>query len=226
MEVCYCVGGEISPLLANIYLHEVLDTWFETEAKPRLLGRALLIRYADDVAIAFSREADARRVLDVLPKRLRRYGLVLHPEKTRLVRYNRPRGGDDPEEPGSFDLLGFTHYWGKSQRGYFVVKRKTAGSRLGRTLRKVSDWCRKHLHQKVAEQHRHLVQALRGHYGYFGITGNATALSRFFYEVRRVWRKWLDRRSGRGTMPWPRYERLLERYALPEPIVVHSIYRP
>jgi len=220
-------GGVISPLLANVYLHEVLDKWFEAEVKPRLTGSALLLRYADDVAIAFSREDDARRVLEVLPKRFGRYGLTLHPEKTRLVPFGRPRHDDDndPEGPGSFDLLGFTHYWGKSRRGSWVVKRKTAHSRFGRALLRVSQWCRKHLHDKVAAQHRHLVQALRGHYGYFGITGNANALSRFLYEVRRVWRKWLDRRSGRGTMPWPRFERLLGRYPLPAPIVVHSIYR-
>jgi RNA-directed DNA polymerase len=220
-------GGVISPLLANVYLHEVLDKWFEAEVKPRLMGRALLLRYADDVAIAFSREDDARRVLEVLPKRFGQYGLTLHPEKTRLVPFGRPRHDDDndPEGPGSFDLLGFTHYWGKSRRGSWVVKRKTARRRLGRALLRVSQWCRKHLHDKVAAQHRHLVQALRGHYGYFGITGNATALSRFLYEVRRIWRKWLDRRSGRGTMPWPRFERLLGRYPLPAPTVVHSIYR-
>lgn len=218
-------GGVISPLLANIYLHEVLDKWFEAEVKPRLAGRARLIRYADDVAIAFAQEKDARRVLEVLPKRMGRYGLALHPEKTRLVRFTRPRE-DDPEEPGSFDLLGFRHYWGPSRRGFPVVKRKTAGSRFGRALRRVSEWCRKHLHDPIATQHRHLVQALRGHYGYFGITGNGRALSGFLYEVTHAWQKWLNRRSGRGAMPWPRFERLLERYPLPPPIVVHSIYRP
>jgi len=218
-------GGVISPLLANVYLHEVLDKWFEAEVKPRLEGRVLLIRYADDVAIAFSCEDDARRVMAVLPKRFGRYGLTLHPDKTRLVPFGRPRDDDGPGGPGSFELLGFMHFWGRSRRGSWVVKRKTARSRFGRALLRVSEWCRTHLHHKVAEQHRHLVQALRGHYGYFGITGNASALSRFLYEVRRVWRTWLDRRSGRGTMPWPRFERLLERYPLPAPIVVHSIYR-
>jgi len=218
-------GGVVSPLLANVYLHEVLDKWFESEVRPRLKGRALLIRYADDAAIAFSSEEDARRVMDVLPKRFGKYGLTLHPEKTRLVPFGRPRGNAGPgDEADHFDLLGFTHFWGKSQRGNWVVKRKTAGSRFGRALRRVSQWCRIHLHQRVADQHRRLVQMLRGHYGYFGITGNANALARFLYEVRRVWRKWLDRRSRRTTMPWPRFVRLLERYPLPRPVVVHSIY--
>ncbi|HEU5181102.1 MAG TPA: group II intron reverse transcriptase/maturase [Candidatus Polarisedimenticolia bacterium] len=221
-------GGVVSPLLANVYLHEVLDRWFETEVKPRLHGRAFLIRYADDAVLAFSSEDDARRVLDVLPKRFGRYGLVLHPDKTRLVPFGRPTAGEGPgggSKPGSFDLLGFTHYWARSRRGYWVVKQKTASSRFGRALRRVGEWCRVHMHRKIADQHRRLVQMLRGHYGYFGITGNSRALSRFSYELRRVWRKWLDRRSRRTTMPWPRFERLLERYPLPPPVAVHSIYR-
>jgi len=219
-------GGVISPLLANIYLHEVLDRWFETEVKPRLKGRVHLVRYADDVAIAFSSERDARRVMEVLPKRFGKYGLTLHPEKTRLVPFDPPRRGDDHGDgPGSFELLGFTHFWGTSQSGTWVVKRQTAGTRFGRALQRVTSWCRKHLHRPIAEQHRHLVQSLRGHYGYFGITGNANALARFLFEVRCAWRRWLDRRSGRGAMPWPRFSRLLERYPLPRPVVVHSVYR-
>src|SRR5207253_345147 len=123
----------------------------------------------------------------------------------------------------SFDLLGFTHHWGKSLRGTWVVKRKTASSRFGRALRRVADWCRRNLHQAIPLQQRHLAQMLRGHYGYFGITGNATALGRFFYEVLQCWRRWLDRRTGRHTMPWSRFARLLERYPLPSPTVVHSV---
>jgi hypothetical protein len=221
-------GGVVSPLLANVYLHEVLDKWFATEVKPRLRGRALLVRYADDFVVAFSTEEDARRVMEVLPNRFGKYGLTLHPEKTRLVQFGRPIDHtDDPEgrAPGSFDLLGFTHHWAKSRRGYWVVKQRTASSRFGRALRRVSDWCRRNLHRKLAEQHQHLVRMLRGHYGYFGITGNSHALSRYLYEVRRAWRKWLDRRSRRTTMPWPRFQRLLERYPLPPAVAVHSIYR-
>lgn len=218
-------GGVISPLLANVYLHEVLDKWFEVEVRPRLKGRVLVIRYADDVAIVFSLEEDARRVMDVLPKRFGRFGLTLHPDKTRLVPFGQPRADDGPKEPGSFDLLGFTHFWGKSRRGSSVVKRKTARGRFGRALLRVGQWCRRNLHRSVGEQHQHLVQALRGHYGYFGITGNSSALARFLYEVRRVWRKWLDRRSGRSTMPWDRFERLVAHYPLPPARVVHSVYR-
>jgi group II intron reverse transcriptase/maturase len=220
-------GGVISPLLANVYLHEILDTWFEKDLKPRLFGHAFLIRYADDAVLVFSSEADARRVMDVLPKRFGKYGLKLHPEKTRLVKFDQPRKDDTPKDAdsGSFDLLGFTHHWGKSLKGSWVVKRETARGRFGRALERVSQWCRTHLHRPIAEQHRQLVQKLRGHYGYYGITGNANALSRFLYEVTRVWQKWLHRRTGRGSMPWPRFTRLLGRYPLPPPRVVHSVYQ-
>jgi group II intron reverse transcriptase/maturase len=221
-------GGVVSPLLANVYLNEVVDRWFAVEVRPRLKGRGFMIRYADDFVLVFSSEYDARRVMEVLPKRFGKYGLTLHPEKTRLVQYRRPSaraGGDSPESAGSFDFLGFTHYWGRSRRGSWVVKRKTSPKRFGRALKAIADWCRSNLHQKVALQHRQLAQKLRGHYGYFGITGNADGLGRFLYEVRRTWRKWLDRRTGRKTMPWSRFTRLLERYPLPAPVVVHSIYR-
>jgi group II intron reverse transcriptase/maturase len=220
-------GGVISPLLANVYLHEVLDTWFESEVKPRLQGHAFLIRYADDAVIAFSLEDDARKVMDVLPKRFGKYGLKLHPEKTRLVKFVRPRKDDTPQnaDSGSFDLLGFTHHWGKSLKRTWVVKRATARSRFGRALQRVSQWCRQHLHDKIGKQHQHLVRMLQGHYSYFGITGNAHALTRFLYEVTRAWQKWLHRRTGRGAMPWSRFMRVLKRYPLPPPRVVHSVYQ-
>lgn len=219
-------GGVISPLLANVYLHEVLDKWFEAEARPRLQGNAFLIRYADDAVLVFSSEQDARKVMEVLPKRFGKYGLKLHPEKTRLVKFVRPQKHDTPKsaDSDSFDLLGFTHFWGKSRSNSWVVKRETARSRFGRALKRVSQWCRVHLHDTLAKQHRHLTQALRGHYGYFGITGNATALARFQYEVIHAWQKWLHRRTGRGAMPWPRFMRVLKRFPLPPPRVVHSVY--
>ena len=185
-----------------MYLHEVLDTWFESEVKPRLQGHAFLIRYADDAVIAFSSEDDARKVMDVLPKRFGKYGLKLHPEKTRLVKFAWPRRHDSPKDTDSdsFELLGFTHFWGKSRKDSWVVKRQTARSRFGRALQRVSQWCRQHLHDKIARQHAHLVRMVKGHYGYYGITGNADALSAFCYWVSRVWQKWLHRRSGRGAV--------------------------
>lgn len=220
-------GGVVSPLLSNLYLHEVLDVWFEHEVKPRLRGRAFEIRFADDAALVFEREEDARRVLAVLAKRFAKYGLRLHPEKTRLVDFRSPpragRGGSQRER--SFELLGFTHFWGRSRKGRWVVQRKTAKDRFSRALREVGRWCRAHRHWCVAEQRSALSRKLHGHYAYYGITGNARALVRFLGEVRRLWRKWLNRRSWRAGMTWERFARLYQRYPLPSPRVVHSVYR-
>ncbi len=221
-------GGVISPLAANVYLHYVLDVWFRQEVRPRLRGRAHLIRYADDFVILFSHESDARRVLEVLPKRFARYGLALHPDKTRLICFRRPPsqagdGGPDRNGPPStFDLLGFTHYWGRTRRGGWAVMRKTASKRLSRAVRSIAQWCREHRHRPVGEQHATLSQKVRGHYAYYGITGNARALSWFLLAVHRAWRKWLDRRNRNRTMTWERFNRLLERYRLPPPRIVHS----
>jgi RNA-directed DNA polymerase len=219
-------GGVISPVLANIYLHEVIDRWFEEEVKPRLGGQAVLIRYADDLVIAFAEEKDARRVEEVLPKRLARFGLQLHPEKTRLVRFQRPgdKGGSSwSEGSGAFTLLGFTHFWGKSRKGNWVVKRKTAASRFTRSLSRVRQWCRRWRHEPVAWQQRQLSRGLRGHYAYYGITGNYQALSNFHRQVTREWRKWLHRRSQKAKMTWERFNRLLVNYPLPRPRIVHAI---
>jgi RNA-directed DNA polymerase len=220
-------GGVISPLLANIYLHYVLDVWFEQEVRPRLAGPAFLIRYADDFVVVLGSESDARRVMDVLPKRFGRYGLALHPDKTRLVSFGRPddrNSSSDP--PGSFDLLGFSHYWAKSRKGEWVVKRKTSSSRLTRSLRAIGEWCRKHRHRPLPEQHETLIAKVRGHYGYYGITGNSSWLAVFRMQVHRRWRYWLSRRNRERTMTWDCFNRLLRSYPLPTPVVVHSVYGP
>ena len=218
-------GGVVSPLLANIYLHEVLDVWFERVVKPRLRGQAFLVRYADDVAILFAREDDAHRVMEVLPKRFGTYGLALHPEKTRLVEFRRPdrrpSSQDDgrTDGPGTFDLLGFTHHWAVSRRGFWVVKQRTASDRFSRALKKVAGWCRRHRHWPAKQQWKMLSAKLRGHFEYFGLPGNSAALERFRHELTRTWRKWLDRRSQRARMSWDRMNKLLERYPLPPPLV-------
>jgi len=220
-------GGVISPLLSNLFLHEVLDQWFEHEVKPRLRGRAFEVRFADDAALVFEREEDARRVLAVLAKRFAKYGLRLHPAKTHLVDFRSPprTGPSGSQRERSFDLLGFTHFWGRTRKGRWIVQRKTAKDRFSRALREVNRWCRAHRHWPVATQRAALHRKLQGHYAYYGITGNGRALARFLYEVRRLWRKWLHRRSWRGRMPWEKFERLTRRYPLPQPRVVHSIYR-
>jgi RNA-directed DNA polymerase len=216
-------GGVISPLLANVYLHYVLDVWFADVVKPRLKGRAFLVRYADDLVMGFTCEEDARRVLDVLPKRFGKYGLTIHPDKTRLVPFVRPpsrpasAGVSQAPAPGSFDFLGFTHYWSRSKKGNWVVKRKTAGSRFHRAVRRIAEWCRLNRHRPMAEQHETLAQKLRGHFAYYGIIGNLLCLQRFRYEVLRVWRTWLSRRRRRGTWPWARLHEWLRRVPLPWP---------
>ncbi len=220
-------GGVISPALANAYLHEVLDTWFERTVKPRLKGRASLIRYADDAVLVFEREGDARRVLDVLPKRFGRYGLTLHPEKPRLVPFQRPwpdarTGADRGERPGTFDFLGFTHHWGRTRRGSWAVKRKTARSRFRRSLRSIASWCREHRHLPIREQWVALTAKLRGHFAYYGITGNTRSLGSFRYHVRRAWHKWLSRRSDKARIPWERLSGLERRYPLPPARLGHA----
>jgi hypothetical protein len=220
-------GGVISPLLANVYLHYVLDLWFHNEVLPRLRGQAFLIRYADDFVIGFTDEPDARRVLEVLPKRFGKYGLTIHPEKTRLIPFQRPHGGANPprdHRPGTFDFLSFTHYWARSRKGNWVIKRKTASSRFTRAVATMSEWCRTNRHRPLADQHKELCQKLRGHFGYFGITSNSLALARFRNEVIWLWYKWLRRRNNR-RLKWSWFDRLLRRYALPLPKVIHSVYR-
>lgn len=221
-------GGVISPLLANIYLHHVLDRWFDETVQPRMRGRTFLIRYADDAVLGFAQPMDAQRVMAVLAKRFAVFGLRLHPEKTKLVDFRapsgRPRKGG-PDGGHSFDLLGLTHFWSLSRRGHWIVKRKTAKDRFSRALHRMGQWCRVSRHLPIAVQHQSLSRQVQGHYAYYGITGNAPSLSRLLHEVERVWRYWLDRRSGQSKMGWDRFGDLLRRYPLPPPRVVHSIYR-
>jgi RNA-directed DNA polymerase len=215
-------GGVISPLLANVYLHYVLDEWFEQQVKPCLGGRAFLVRYADDFVMGFACEADARRVLGVLPKRLGKYGLTIHPDKTRLVRFDRPdrvppAGSGSASQPESFDFLGFTHFWSRSLKGKWVVKRKTADNRFRRAVRRIAEWCRFNRHLSIREQHEALTRKLRGHYQYYGVVGNKESLQRFYYEVVCLWRKWLSRRRRRGRCVWTWFLGLLRVFVLPWP---------
>ncbi|HXH28009.1 MAG TPA: group II intron reverse transcriptase/maturase, partial [Candidatus Polarisedimenticolia bacterium] len=147
-------GGVISPLLANIYLHEVLDKWWATEVMPRLKGQAGLVRYADDLVCVFSDADDARRVHEVLPKRFAKYGLTLHPVKTKLVDFRRPDKSES--RPGTFDFLGFTHYWAKSRKGRWVPKQQTAGARLRKSVENIKAWCQNNRHLPVVLQARKL----------------------------------------------------------------------
>lgn len=218
-------GSVLSPLMANVYLHYVLDVWFEHEVKPRMHGKATLIRYADDFVLCFEREDDALRVMDVLPKRMAKYGLALQPDKTRLVSFERPcwsqRNGKGPD---SFDFLGFTLYWRRSRRGRWVVGCKTRRARITRAIKAAYDWCRHNRHARIAEQHVGLCRKLRGHYQYFGVNGNTRSLSRLCHHTCRAWQKWLNRRSQRGNLPWKRFVDLLRDFPLPLPRVYVQIW--
>ena len=224
-------GGVISPLLSNIYLHEVFDRWFAEVVQGRMRGRVFAVRFADDLVIGFTHRKDAERVYRVIFQRFEKYGLKLHPEKTQLVAFGRPEkaglDGDLPHEPGTFDFLGFTHYWGRSQKGYWVIRRKTAAKRLRRTLRAIGDWCRANRHHGMFEQFQELVRKLDGHYAYYGITGNGRCLEQVRTATLKLWRKWLARRSRESkahTWEWMK-QMLREVFVFPYVRVVHSIYR-
>ena len=218
-------GGVISPLLANVYLHEVLDKWIKERVAPQLRGPVRLIRYADDFILIFRDEQDARRVYGQLPRRFDEYGLQLHPDKTKLVEFHQPPFRRRERPRVSFDFLGFTHYWGKSNKGGWIVKRRTMSSRVTRSLQAIRIWCRAHRHDPLHIQHRVLSQKVRGHYGYYGIIGNSRCLKAFLDEVRRIWIKWLARRCWKSRLFWTRAEKLLARYPLP-PVRIRHAYRP
>jgi RNA-directed DNA polymerase len=216
-------GGVISPLLANIFLHEVLDRWFGGDVRDRLKGRVWCIRYADDFVLLLELEDDARRVMAVLGKRFERFGLKLHPEKTRLLSFDSPGlGRKRAQRERSFDFLGLTHYWARSRKGRWVVKQRTAKSRFARGLRALKDRCREMRHQVLKEQHEAMCRMLRGHFNYYGITGNGDALRRFRHEAERIWGRSLARRNQR-RFAWWRFKPLLDRFPLPWPRPIHSV---
>jgi len=222
-------GGVVSPLLANIYLHYVLDNWYEESVRPRMKGRTFLVRFADDFILGFEYKEDAEKVYRVLFRRFEKYGLRLHEEKTRLVPFGQPTGPDSPSGtdgsgPGTFDFLGFTHYWGKSRAGRWVVRRQTARKRFTRSLKAINQWCRKNMHEPLLKQVATLGRKLKGHYGYYGLTGNYAALAQYRWQVICIWRKWLARRGDPQGMSWARMRRLLAFIYLPEARVVHSVY--
>jgi group II intron reverse transcriptase/maturase len=214
-------GGVVSPLLSNIFLHHVLDDWFALEVAPRMKRRCFVIRWADDFIIGFELESDAKRVMAVLPKRFGRYGLELHPEKTALIRFGKPPSkATDSGENGTFDFLGFTFFWGKGLKGYWVIKKKTARKRLSRFLKMTWNWCKENRHESIGLQHRILGAKLRGFYQYFGVRGNYKALEVAYEYALKAWRRWLSRRDQRGVVL---FEYLQESFPLPAPRIVHNI---
>jgi group II intron reverse transcriptase/maturase len=219
-------GSVLSPLLGNVYLHHVLDLWFERDVQPRLQGKAYLIRYADDFVIGFEREDDAKRVMEVLGKRFERFGLRLHPEKTRMLPFERPRpGSTGGKGPATFDFLGFTHYWRKSRSGRWVPGLKTRTARLRRAIKAVADFCRSHRHKPVKEQHAALTRRIVGHFNYFGVNGNFRSLQLLVRGAVRAWHKWLNRRSQRARLSWKRFTDVLRDFPLPKPRIRVQLWK-
>jgi len=218
-------GSVLSPLLGNIYLHYVLDRWFATEVKPRLRGKTTLLRYCDDFIIGFEREEDARRVRVVLEKRLKRFGLTLHPDKTRLLPFWRPPTTQQSGQgPATFDFVGFTFYWRRTRTGHWRMGCKTRRASLRRAKQALYDWCRRHRHQSVEAQHAALSRRLRGHFNYFGVNGNFQRLLQLVGATKRAWYKWLCRRSQRKRLTWERFTDFLRQRPLPRPRIMVRIW--
>lgn len=219
-EVGTAQGSVISPMLGNIYLHHVLDVWLDREVKPRLRGKACLVRYADDLVIGFERREDAEKVMAMLHQRMAEYGLRLHPEKTRLVPFARPpRRQDGGKGPGTFDFLGFTLLWQRTRKGHWGQHFRTRKARLQRAKTALNDFCRRHRHEPVKEQHASLCRRIRGHINYFGVNGNLASLARLVRAAERIWFRWLQRRSQRTRLNWQRFEDLLKAFPLPRPSI-------
>lgn len=214
-------GGVISPILANIYLHEVIDKWFVEDVKPRMENTAECYRFADDVIMIFDSRRDAERVYKVIGKRLAKYGLEAHPEKTRLTNFNK-RFGRGKGKEDTFTFLGFTFYWAWNRWGVATVMRKTAREKLRKSLGKVRDWCHKYRHKPLSWQHQKLSEKLKGHYAYYGIKGNRESLDKFYHTTVETWRKWLGRRSQRWTGSWKRFGEIFKKFPLPRPEIIHE----
>ena len=216
-------GGVISPVLSNIFLHYVLDEWFVEQALPRMKGKCFIICYADDFIIGCELGSDAKRIMNVLPKRFNEYGLALHPDKTAVIDFRRPPSKVKGKGKGTFNFLGFTFYWSKSLRGYWVIKKKTIGKRLSRYMKRLWRWCRANRHEPIKEQYRTLCTKLRGYYQYFGVRSNYKPLEVVFEHVEKAWRFWLSRRSHKGGISWEKFEKIRASFPLPRPRIVHNI---
>ncbi|MGD0663222.1 MAG: group II intron reverse transcriptase/maturase [Syntrophorhabdales bacterium] len=217
-------GSSLSPVLSNIVLHWVLDRWYVRDVKPRLKGRSFLVRWADDFLIGFEREDEARRVMAALPKRFNLFKLTIHPAKTVLTRFQRPSpAGEKDGGNGTFDFLGFTHYWAKTRQGFWVIKRKTAKKRLRRAMKSIWEWCRNHRHDRLSEQHSMLCLKLRGHYRYYGVRANYENLVAVMRYAVKAWKYWLSRRSSKSYITWDAFARLNRVFPLPVPRIYHVI---
>jgi RNA-directed DNA polymerase len=213
-------GGVVSPMLSNIYLHEVLDGWFERAIKPKLHGKAELIRFADDFVVVCEKREDAEALLEQVAARFESYGLAIHPEKTRIVDFRHPWKSE--HKPQTFDFLGFTHYWGKTLRGGYAVTRQTKGKKFRAALKGIAEWCKEKRHGPMEQQHRELSKKVDGHYTFYGIRGNYRALDYFRREATRLWHYWLNRRSRERNDGERLWKLLDERFRLPAARIVQG----
>jgi len=221
-------GGNLSPMLSNVFLHYVLDLWFEHDVKSHVRGECYMVRYADDFICMAQYVDDARRIEEVLRKRFAKFGLELHPEKTRILsfgRYEQENARKQGRKPHTFDFLGFTHYCGRSRKGRFMVCRCTSHKKFRMKCKEMNNWLRKIRNlKKVKEWWPTLRAKLRGHFQYYGVSGNMPALKRFYGNTLRMAFKWLNRRSQRRSFSWARFRKYLEHYALPLPHITHNLY--
>jgi len=215
-------GGVISPILANIFLHSILDNWFEQTARPRLLGKCFIVRFADDFVLGFEHQTDAERVYEAIQRRFKLFGLTIHPTKSKIIQFTNPfrNKGNNPE---TFDFLGFTHYWSKTRQGGWAIKRKTRKKSLNRAMRSIWVWCKYNRHKLIREQYQKLRIKLLGHYQYFGIRGNYKMLEVIFEHTEKTWKKWLGRRTRNGSISWEKFEKKYRTlFLLPKPRITRS----
>ena len=209
-------GGVVSPVLSNVYLHYVLDLWFEKVIKPQCQGEACLLRYADDYVCAFEYQAEAERFYAALGPRLEKFGLTLAAEKTRILPFRRQQ----PTGQGSFEFLGFEFRWGQDRAGKAHLKRRTARAKLRASLQRFTQWCRENRHRRLRMLFKQLNTKLRGYYNYYGVHGNSASLQQFFDGVVRRLLKWLNRRSQRPSYNWQGFTAILERFKVERPRLV------
>jgi len=221
-------GGNLSPMLSNIFLHYVLDLWFEKKIKPMVKGACQLVRYADDFICLVQYKDDAEYIEQALRERFVKFDLELHPEKTRVIsfgRYERENAKRQKRRANSFDYLGFTHYCGISRKGKFIVGRKTSRKKFRMKCKEMNNWLRKIRNYRKAKEWWPVLQAkLRGHYQYYGVSGNMRSLVCFYKLTLRMTLKWLNRRSQCNSFSWQRFLAYLQHYPLPRPRIVHNLY--
>jgi RNA-directed DNA polymerase len=209
-------GGIISPILANVYLHYVLDLWFHKVVIPACRGEACLIRYADDFVCAFQYQSDAQRFYQELGPRLAKFGLQLSAEKTRILSFSRT----DTSGHARFDFLGFEFHWGRDRGGKPHLKRRTARKKLRQALVRFADWCKRKRHLRLGDLFRELNAKLRGYYNYYGVHGNYDSLKQFYQNAIRILRKWLNRRGQRRSFNWAGFKAVLEHFQVEKPRIV------